>query len=205
VPTPQQMLCAALAASCLSYAPRAEAHGRERARRNPLLVRMSLEGSARKDVGSVGFQLGLEGRRWGVSTRLAGLSLEAKDRGSGTAHVQLAEAHVTFAPAVGPRGRWRLEGGVAAARAPGVTFVGPSLAMSFERCLWGSWDLEGRLQWVPLPQLQLDGQLGLAVHLGVLTLRAGWRGLLLDDRGTVNGEAHRNTLSGPFGGLGLNF
>jgi hypothetical protein len=61
------------------------------------------------------------------------------------------------------------------------------------------------VQWVLIPHLQLDGQAGLAVHLGVLTLRAGWRALLLDERGLVDGEVHRDVLGGPFGGLGLNF
>ncbi|MGZ3459217.1 MAG: hypothetical protein ACXU86_12030 [Archangium sp.] len=172
---------------------------------HPVMVRMGVEGYAVRAGGGLGFNLGIEERRWGVSTRLTGLSLDPDDGSEGRDHIQLAEAHVTFSPLAGEHGRLRLEGGVAAARAPDVTFVGPSLAMSFERCLFGPFDVEGRVQWVPVPHLQLDGQAGLAVHLGVLTLRGGWRALLLDDRGLVDGEVHREAMGGPFGGVGLNF
>ncbi|WNG42896.1 hypothetical protein F0U60_01405 [Archangium minus] len=172
---------------------------------HPVMVRMGVEGHAVRDGGSVGFNLGFEERHWGISTRFTGLSLNTDDGTPGQDHIHLAEAHVTFAPVVGERGRLRMEGGVAAARAPDVTFIGPSLALSFERCLLGPLDLEGRLQWVPVPHLQLDGQAALAVHLGVLTLRAGWRGLLLDDRGHVDGVVHRDRMGGPFAGLGLSF
>lgn len=172
---------------------------------HPVMVRMGVEGHRLKDGGSWGFNLGIEERRWGVSTRFTALALAADDGTDTVDNLQLMEAHVTFAPLVGEFGRLRFEGGVAAARAPDATFVGPSLAASFERCLVGALDLEGRVQWVPIPHLQLDGQAGLAVHLGVLTLRAGWRGMLLDDRGLVDGVRHRDVLSGPFGGIGLNF
>ncbi|QRK10843.1 hypothetical protein JQX13_12660 [Archangium violaceum] len=172
---------------------------------HPIMVRMGVEGNVLRDGNSVGINLGFEERHWGVSTRFTGLTLNADDGTVGQDAIHLAEAHVTFAPVVGERGRLRMEGGVAAARAPDVTFIGPSMALSFERCLLGPLDLEGRLQWVPLPHLQLDGQAGLAVHLGVLTLRAGWRGLLLDDRGHVDGVVHRDMMGGPFAGLGLSF
>ncbi|PTL75806.1 hypothetical protein [Vitiosangium sp. GDMCC 1.1324] len=172
---------------------------------HPVMVRMGVEGNRLKDGKTMSFNLGIEERRWGVATRLTALTLHADDGSDETDHIQLVEAHVTLAPLVGEHGRLRLEAGVAAARAPDVTFVGPSMAVSFERCLIGAMDLEGRLQWVPMPHLQLDGQAGLAVHMGVMTVRAGWRGLLLDDRGLVDGVVHRDTLGGPFAGVGLNF
>lgn len=34
-------------------------------------------------------------------------------------------------------------------------------------------------------------------------LRGGWRGLVLDDRGLVDGEQHRDRFNGPYAGLGL--
>jgi len=171
----------------------------------PMLVRLGVEGNSLREGGAVAFNLGLEERHWGFSTRLTALMLNADDGSEGKDHIQLADANVTFAPLAGERGRLRWEMGVAMARAPDVTFIGPNLALSFERCLFGPLDVEGRLQWVPFPHLQLDGQAGLAVHLGALTLRAGWRGLLLDDRGHVDGVVHRDTMGGPFGGLGLHF
>jgi hypothetical protein len=98
-----------------------------------------------------------------------------------------------------------VEGGAAIARAPDVTFVGPSIALSFERCLFGALDVEGRGQLVPVPHLQVDAQMGLALHLGVLSLRGGWRWLVLDDRGHVDGEQHREDFAGPYAGIGLSF
>ncbi|HYO53397.1 hypothetical protein [Archangium sp.] len=173
--------------------------------RSPVMVRMGVEANALREGGAVALNLGIEERRWGISTRLTALALNTDDGSEGMDHLQLADVNVTFAPLAGARGRLRLEAGVAMARAPDVTFIGPNLALSFERCLFGPLDVEGRLQWVPYPHLQLDGQAGLAVHLGVLTLRAGWRGLLLDDRGHVDGVVHRDKMGGPFGGLGLHF
>jgi hypothetical protein len=170
-----------------------------------LMVRMGVEGNSLREGKALGFNLGLEERYLGIATRLTALMLEPDDGSEGLDHIQLAEAHVTFAPVAGRRGRLRLEAGVAGAHAPDATFIGPSLALSFERCLLGPLDVEGRFQWVPLPHLQLDGQAGLALHLGMLTLRGGWHGLLLDDRGKVDGVVHRDVLGGPFAGLGLNF
>ncbi len=56
-----------------------------------------------------------------------------------------------------------------------------------------------------VPYTQLDAQAGLGLHLGILTLRTGWRWLLLNDRGLVDGEAHQDVFAGPYAGLGLNF
>jgi hypothetical protein len=170
-----------------------------------LLVRMGVEGLALREGGALGFGLGIEGRRWGVSTRLTAMNLRADDGSDETDHLRLAEANVTLAAYASERGRLRVEGGVAWVHAPDVIFIGPNMALSFERCLCGVLDLEGRVQWVPFPHLQLDGQLGLAVHLGMLTLRGGWRKLLLDDRGYPSGERHRDSMGGPFAGLGLSF
>ncbi|MFY0582634.1 hypothetical protein ACN28S_57600 [Cystobacter fuscus] len=58
---------------------------------------------------------------------------------------------------------------------------------------------------MPLPHLQVDGQLGLSLHLGALTVRGGWRGLYLDDRGLVDRVVHKERIGGPFGGVGLSF
>lgn len=172
---------------------------------HPVMVRMGVEANALRDGGAVGFNLGVEERHWGVSTRITALTLNTDDGSEGKDHIHLADVSVTFAPLASERGRLRWEAGVAMARAPGITFIGPSLALSFERCLFGPFDLEGRVQWVPLPHLQLDGQAALAMHLGTLTVRAGWRGLLLDDRGHLDGVVHRDKLGGPFAGVGLHF
>jgi hypothetical protein len=75
---------------------------------------------------------------------------------------------------------------------------------SFEHCLVGALDVESRGQLVIVPYHQVDGQAGLALHLGVLTLRGGWRVTMLDDAGHVDGQVHRDYFSGPYAGLGLN-
>lgn len=174
-------------------------------RSHPVMVRLGVDANALPDGGAVGFNLGIEERRWGVSTRFTALTLNTEDGSEGKDHIQLADASVTFSPIASERGRLRWEAGVAMARAPDITFIGPSLALSFERCLFGPLDVEGRVQWVPLPHLQLDGQAALAMHMGALTVRAGWRGLLLDDRGYLDGVVHRDRMGGPFAGLGLHF
>ncbi|EPX64247.1 hypothetical protein D187_005381 [Cystobacter fuscus DSM 2262] len=169
------------------------------------LVRLGVEAQSARQGHALGLNFGLEEERWGIATRLGGLSLKAEDDVGGRDRLYLADAHVTYAAAVSHRGRLRIETGVAAVRAPDATFVGPSLALSFERCLFGALDLEGRIQWVPLPHLQVDGQMGLALHLGALSVRGGWRGLYLDDRGLVDRVVHTEGIGGPFAGVGLSF
>ncbi|WP_434385369.1 hypothetical protein [Melittangium boletus] len=170
------------------------------------LVRLGLEAQTARRGGGLGLHFALEEERVGVSTRLSTLSLRpAEDDGSERARLFLGGANLTFAAAVSHKGRLRLETGVAVTRVPGVTFVGPSLGMSFERCLLGELDLEGSAQWVPVPHLQLEGQMGLSLHLGPLLLRAGWRGLLLDDRGRINGVTLKQRVGGPYTGVGLAF
>ena len=168
------------------------------------LWRLGVDAQRASAGGGLGFSFGLEEERWGVSARMTSLSLRASDD-LDTSRLHVGTAHVTFAAAASHKGRLRVEGGVAVSRAPGVTFVGPSVAMSFERCLVGELDLEGGAQWTPFPQLQLDAQLGVALHLGPLALRAGWRGLMLNDRGYVDGVPRRNAFGGPFTGVGLAF
>jgi hypothetical protein len=177
----------------------------EQEENHPVMVRLGMDANALKEGGAVAFNLGIEERRWGVATHFTALTLNTDDGSAGKDAIHLADLAVTFSPLASERGRLRWEAGVAMARAPGITFIGPSLALSFERCLFGPFDVEGRLQWVPLPHLQLDGQAALAMHVGTLTLRAGWRGLLLDDRGHLDGVVHRDKLGGPFVGIGLHF
>jgi hypothetical protein len=194
------------AAHSYPYRPRRWEREQPEERGPGLLVRLGVEGFAVKDGGALGGHLGIEGRHWGFSTRLTSLGLSAEDGSGGRDRIQLGEVNLTFAPVASKHGRLRLEAGVAAARAPDITFIGPSVALSFERCLFGPLDVEGRLQWVPVPHVQLDGQAALALHLGVLTLRGGWRGLLLNDKGYIEeGVEHQDVMGGPFAGLGFNF
>jgi hypothetical protein len=173
--------------------------------RSPVLVRMGVEGYVMHEGSAATFNLGIEGRRWGVAGVASSMRLGADDGTDTEDRVQLYSAHLTYALLSSELGRLRVEGGAAIARAPDVTFVGPSIALSFERCLFGALDVEGRGQLVPVPHLQMDAQVGLALHLGVFNVRGGWRWLVLDDRGHVDGERHRDVFTGPYAGIGLGF
>jgi hypothetical protein len=187
-----------------SYTPRVEQQA-EPMPRSPVMVRFGLEGQALGGGSVLALTLGLEGKRWGVGGSTATLTLPTDDGTEGEDKINLYSAYLTYAVLSSDEGRLRLEGGVAMAKAPDVTFVGPSIAASFERCLTGALDLEGRAQLVPVPYTQLDAQAGLALHMGLLTVRGGWRWLLLNDRGAVDGETHEDVFAGPYAGIGLHF
>lgn len=189
------------------YAPSASVvrYEREPEPRSEVMVRMGMEGQALRDGAAGSLGLGMEGMRWGVSGTATSLALLADDGTDAVDRIHLLGAHLTYALLTSERGRLRVELGAASAHAPDITFVGPSLAASFERCLFWVLDLEGRAQLVPLPHLQLDTQVGLAMHMGALSVRGGYRLLVLDDRGLVDGVQHRDALAGPYLGLGLNF
>ncbi len=173
--------------------------------RNSLMFRLNLEGQALGEGSAVGLNVGLEGERWGVAVAGTGLRLATDDGTAGEDKIDLFSAHLTFALYTSDQARLRMEGGFASAKAPDVSFAGPSFALSFERCLFGPVDMETRAQLVPAPHLQVDAQAGLALHLNALNLRAGWRVLMLDDRGLVDDVVHRDYFSGPYAGLGLHF
>jgi hypothetical protein len=187
-----------------SYTPRVEQQA-EPMPRSPVMVRFGLEGQSLGGGSVLALTLGLEGKRWGVGGSTGTLTLPTDDGTEGEDKINLYSAHLTYAVLSSDQGRLRLEGGVAMAKAPDVTFVGPSIAASFERCLTGALDLEGRAQLVPVPYTQLDAQAGLALHMGLLTVRGGWRWLLLNDRGAVDGETHEDVFAGPYAGIGLHF
>jgi hypothetical protein len=187
-----------------AYSPRVEQQA-EPERRNPVMVRLGMEGQAMGGGSAIVLNLGLEGKRWGVNGAMTSLTLPADDGTEKKDGIQLISTHLTYALYSSDRGRLRLEGGLAVATAPDVTFVGPSVAASFERCLFGGLDLEGRAQLVPVPYTQVEAQAGLGLHLGVLTLRGGWRWMVLNDRGAVDGETHEDIFTGPYAGLGLHF
>ncbi|WP_257451265.1 hypothetical protein [Archangium lipolyticum] len=172
--------------------------------RNLLLFRTGVEGQALGGGAAVALNLGLEGLHWGVGGAMTSLELPTDDGTAGTDKLELYAVHLTYALLTSDKGRLRAEAGVAGARAPDVSLVGPSIALSFEKCLFGAMDLEGRAQLVPVPYMQLDAQAGLGLHMGILTLRGGWRWMLLNDRGLAGGDANQDVLSGPYVGLGLN-
>jgi len=170
-----------------------------------LLVRMGVQGDWLHDSGgAMGLFMAMDGRRLGLDARMTGLSLRAADGSDTTDRITLLSAHATAALWAGPRGRLRLEAGIASAHAPDIIFAGPSFGASVEACIGPSpVDVEARVQAVPFPHRQVDAQAGLALHLGALNLRGGWRTLYLNDAGYLDGEEHVERLTGPYLGIGI--
>jgi hypothetical protein len=155
--------------------------------------------------GGVGIDLMLtfEGEQMGLDGRVLGMALPTDDGTEGTDGITVAGAHLTYALVAHDRLRLRVEGGVTTARAPEISFVGPSVATSFDARLVPALDFESRLQLTPFPYRQIDAQAGLSYEPYPWALRAGWRALLLDDAGLVDGVVHRDFFNGPYISFGL--
>nr|WP_211194673.1 hypothetical protein [Pyxidicoccus fallax] len=171
----------------------------------PLSFRLGLQGGPVNEGGAADLFIGLEGRRFGADARVTGLGLSTDDGSEGTDTITLVEAHLTWALVSLERVRLRAEAGVSTANAPDVSFVGPSMGMSLEACVAGPLDIEARAQVTPFPYRQVDASAALALHLGALVLRGGYRGMVLDDAGEVDGVRHVDTFHGPYFGLGLTY
>lgn len=171
------------------------------------LVHLNVQGDSFGETGgALGLYLALDGQRWGMDARVTGIALQADDSSRSEDRLTLLDAHLTISPWSSERGRFRLEGGLASAHTPEAIFVGPSFAASLEACIGPSpFDVEARIQVVPFPHRQVDMQAGLAMHLGVLNLRGGWRTLYLNDAGRLDGVVHSDLFSGPYLGLGFTF
>jgi len=159
-------------------------------------------------VGEAGLTVGatahFEGERWGVllgGQNIAVASLE----GPGVDLLQQAQARLTYAFLTGRYGRLRAEVGADAVFASDLIVVGPSLGLNGTLWVGGPVALEGTVLVTPLPFWQLDYRAGLAVGLGPVGLRAGWRTQVLDDRGLVDGVVHRDVFMGPYVGASIVF
>ncbi len=165
-----------------------------------------LEAQVMNQGAAVGLHLGLEGETLGASLRTNGLTLKADDGSDETDRLSVTELHLSVALLKGHVGRLRVEGGVSIAKAPDVTFVGPSVGLSSEVFLLNSLALEARAQLTPWPYRQLDAAGGVVWYLGawrLLALRGGMKVLVLDDAGKVDGVVHRDVLPGPYLAFGL--
>lgn len=167
---------------------------------------LGIEAQAMREGSAVGLHLGLEGERLGGFLRTSGLSLRAEDGSGETDDISVTELHLSMAVLKGRVGRVRVEGGLSIAKAPDVTFVGPSVGLSSEVYLLSSLALEARVQLTPWPYRQLDAAGGLAWYFGgwrLLALRGGMRVLMLNDAGKVDGVVHQDVLPGPYLSFGL--
>lgn len=155
--------------------------------------------------GGVGIDLLLtfEGEQLGLDGRLLGMSLPVEGDPEDSDSITVSGLHLTYALVAQDSVRWRLEGGFTTAHAPDITFVGPSVATSLDVRLVRRLDFESRLQVTPFPYRQLDAQAGLSFEPYPWAIRAGWRVLMLDDAGRVDGVVHRDFFNGPFISFGL--
>ncbi len=156
-----------------------------------------------------GFTLGvaaaLEGDRWGFNFAGQNMSLKKDDGTPGFDNLQAFSAHLTFALLTGQYGRLRLEGGADAVMAPELFVIGPTGGISGVWWVGGPFAIEGSVMYTPWPFTQIDGKAGLALGIGAVGLRAGWRFQLLDDQGRVDGVAHTDLYNGPYVGVSIVF
>ncbi|WP_224362705.1 hypothetical protein [Hyalangium versicolor] len=168
-------------------------------------LHMGFEGGPTDGGSRVNLFLALEGERLGLDGRLTGLSLATDDGSAGRDEIATLGLHLTYAIVAQEKVRLRLEGGFTYAEAPELKVFGPSIGGSFEGRLSPHLDFEMRLQATPFPYRQVDGQAALALKYMPFAFRAGWRTLLLNDAGYVDGVEHQDIFNGPFLGMGLFF
>ena len=159
--------------------------------------------------GQVGVTLGVhimvEGDAWGFALTGQNITVRADDGSNGFDNLQQVGVHVTYAFLSGKYGRLRAELGGDAMFAPDVVMMGPTGGLSGSLWIGGPFALEGAVFVTPLPFKQLDYRAGLAVGLGAVGLRAGWRTQILDDNGAVDGVVHRDVFMGPYVGASIVF
>jgi hypothetical protein len=154
---------------------------------------------------AVGINASVEGERLGMNISGQHLSVAADDGTNGNDTLQQLSAKVSYALIVGPQGRLRAELGVDMVFAADVVLLGPTIGFSGTVWLAGPFALEASLYGSVYPFYQLDGRAGLVIGLGSLGIKLGWRAQMLDDRGVVDGVAHRDLFTGPYAGLGFAF
>ncbi|PTL77479.1 hypothetical protein [Vitiosangium sp. GDMCC 1.1324] len=152
---------------------------------------------------AVGLGLQAEGEQLGFGVKLNMLNLATDDGSAGRDRISLLGLKPSVLLVSRDNVRLRLSGGLDIAFAPDVTFVGPGVGASSELRLVGPLQLEASGNWTILPFTQLTGDAGLAVKLGPVRLRGGYRAIYLDDRGYVDGNRNRELFAGPYAGLAL--
>lgn len=145
----------------------------------------------------------LEGERWGLFA--AGQSIAARSlEGPGVDLLPQAQLRLTYAFLSGRYGRLRGEVGADGVFAQDVTTFGPSAGLSGTLWLGGTVAVEGSVLVTPFPFWQLDYRAGVALGLGPVGLRAGWRTQVLEERDlTGDGLVHRDVFMGPYVGVSV--
>jgi hypothetical protein len=153
---------------------------------------------------TVGLHAHVEGESWGFFISGQNIAVKASDSSSFDTIQQLS-ARVTYSFLNGRYGRLRAELGGDSVFTRELTALGPTGGLSGTLWIGGPVALEGSVMVTPVPFFQLDYRVGVAVGLGPVGLRAGWRTQTLDDRGVVDGVAHRDTFMGPYVGVAMAF
>ena len=153
--------------------------------------------------GAVGINMSLEGERFGISGELSAIHIQGRDEFSTADDIQLLNIYGTYAVIAAPRGRLRVEAGLTTAFAPDLVTAGPGIGLSGILGVLGPLGIEGAVHVTPFPYTQFDWSAGLAIGLGPVGIRGGWRRIWLDDRGLVDGIDHQSAFSGPYLGLTL--
>jgi len=162
-------------------------------------------GQAFNGGGSFGLNLALEGKRLGLNTQFTSIFAKGEDVFGGDT-IKLLNIYGTYALAANERGRLRIEAGLVSAFAPDLTVAGPGLGFSGIVQVIGPLGIEGAVHGTVYPFHELDWNAGLALAIGQLGIRGGWRRIFLDDRGLVDpGINHQDRFSGPYLGLALVF
>lgn len=153
---------------------------------------------------ALGVSLGLEGRRWGFRAAAMGFSLPSDTVAGERDTLRTLDAHLTYAFVRTQRTRVRVELGVNSVFAQDVVVLGPDGGVSAAVSLVGPLGAEASAHFTPLPHRRFDANAGLALALGPLTLRGGWRYLVLDDNGVLqDGSRNVDRFTGPSLGLAL--
>jgi hypothetical protein len=166
-----------------------------------LMINLGAEGQVRSGGGSLGANLMIEGERLGLNTQFVALFQQADDGTNTTDSIKLFSSYLTFAVLANEHGRLRLEGGVNTAFAPDMTAIGLSGGLSTVWGIGGPVGIDAALHYTPWPFIDVDWSAGLVFSLSPAVLRFGIRQMILDDRGNVDGVAHRDVFTGPYLGL----
>lgn len=156
-----------------------------------------------------GYTLGVngffEGERLGVHILAQGIMVGADDGSGETDQLLQMTGKLTFAFLTGRYGRLRAEVGTDFISAPDLKVFGASLGLSGTVWLVDSLAFEASAWGTVYPFWQLDGRAGLVYGLGPVGFRVGVRAQMLDDRGLVDGQIHRDVFVGPYAGVGVVF
>ncbi|ATB27248.1 hypothetical protein [Melittangium boletus] len=177
--------------------------GVEDAAVKPITTDFFADGGAVSEGYSVGLGMQTDGERFGFGLKLNLFNLATDDGSPGRDSISLISVAPSILLVNRERVTWRVSGGLDAAFAPDVTMVGPGLGTSARLGLVGPLKLEASAHLTPLPYVQLNGDAGLAVDLGLVRLRGGYRATYLNDQGAVDGNVHRDFFRGPYAGFSL--